>query len=979
MNQTTLNHTNGSTRHASPAPGLSNGLQTTRSTESEDMMMQTPDVTHEAQTFSPPALGSLFAELDQFMAQQGPQSAPVPVSGQDADPAASVRLRRPVLIVGVGGTGCKVATYLKAQLLDSYGQLPANLCLIGLDSAEDPITARTHRFGKVVKLEKDSEFYLLEKVPVIGIKRQPQRHPIFLERLGDNVHHLKRAYIKDGAEQMRLAGLLALLWNSPRVERVLYNALHRLTKQHKELDTDLEQDHSLQVFVVGSTAGGQGSGAALDVAQLLREKLLALGNLGEGSSVVSLLLLPSAFYEKENPQMQANAMAFARELNELMVGQRKFTTRYPTGTTITWAEQPFDHVLVFEGINEHGQSWAGADALCELMAQTLALFAGSPVGMREIGTMVNQRGVLHNITDGGFGTYLATAGVAVIRFPRRELAQRCAIRQAMGVCDHLLAGWRAEAGTAGQPTTGGFPIDLATLRDRLSRTPEGATFHVRIAPPAGFDQGAVEELPAQARLLVDNYTQRRLYAALFAQITESGATLKEQTRQALETELHRLLAEGRLAQAYTWLRQSQKQVQSHLASVVEQVARSAHQVEQGRSATDSLSAALDRVGEGLFHWLSALWRNQMRGAVQSYLEAASRLAEARLEARLVEELHTLLLHLESWLQQKQQLLEQLTLCLREARARLATLAATLAQGSQTPNEIVLADARLVEHFYQSYAYADAVAAQMALAAHGGLAAWAEQRSDQVAQVLVQSALAPFAPLLQLSVEEILLQHYQERSPHYWIARLTQLAGGAWNPDRALLHHGNGDLATYLTIGVPDETTSLFGDTGHTLVSLHDPERIVVLRTLYGCSFDALKAFDLWQRSYTKVSANHPVHILPDFQQEDEPVQQRFALGLIYGHIEKQGTWYYYKPEDALKTPVQLGQGLENALVAFGRQAALQQELAKRVQLQITADGLDQTVARLDAWLLRHSKQNDELTKRLCYALRNYLVTLQTNR
>jgi hypothetical protein len=979
MNQTTLNHTNGSTRHASPAPGPSNGLPTARSTESEDTMIQTPDITHGEQALSSPALSTLFDEIDQFMAQQDSPPAPLPAASQATETAASVRLRRPVLIIGVGGTGCKVATHLKAQLLDIYGQLPTNLCLVALDSAEDPITARSHRLGKVVKLEKDSEFYLFEKVPVVGIKRKPQRHPIYLGRLGDNIHHLKRAYIKDGAEQMRLAGLLALLWNSPQVERALYNALHRLTKQHKELHTDLEQDHSIQVFIVGSTAGGQGSGAMLDIAQLVREKLLALGNLGEGSSVVGLLLQPSAFYEKENLQMQANAMAFTRELNELMVGQHKFTTLYPTGTTITWAEQPFDHVLIFEGINEHGQSWAGTDAICELMAQTLALFAGSPIGMREIGTMVNQRGVLHNITEGGFGTYLATAGVAMIRFPRRELAQRCAIRQAVGICDHFLTSGRAETHAASQPSTSGFLIDLAALRDLLSRTPQGAALYVRIAPPAGFDQGAIEELPAQARLLVDNYTQRRLYAGLFAQITENGTTLQEQTQQALETELHRLLAEGRLAQAYTWLRQHQTLIQSHRASVVEQLARSAHQVEQGRSATDSLSAALDRIGDGFFHWLPALWRNQMRGAVQSYLEAASRLAEARLEARLTEELHALLLHLERWLQQKLQLLEQLTRCLREARSRLTTLAATLAQEPQTPNEIVLADTRLVEHFYQTYAYADAVAAQMALAAHGGLAAWAEQRSDQVAQALVQSALAPFAPLLQLSVEEILLQHYQERSPHHWIARLTQLAGGAWNPDRALLQHGNGDLATYLTIGVPDETTSLFNDTGHTLVSLHDPERIVVLRTLYGCSFDALKAFDLWQRAYTKVSAKHPVHILPDFQQDDERVQQHFALGLIYGHIEKQGTWYYYKPEDVLKVPVQLGQGLENALVAFGRQPALQQELAKRVQLQITADGLDQTIARLDAWLLRHSKQNDDLTKRLCYALRNYLATLQANR
>lgn len=71
--------------------------------------------------------------------------------------------------------------------------------------------------------------------------------------------------------------------------------------------------------------------------------------------------------------------------------------------------------------------------------------------------------------------------------------------------------------------------------------------------------------------------------------------------------------------------------------------------------------------------------------------------------------------------------------------------------------------------------------------------------------------------------------------HNWLALMENLAAAAWNPDRALLRRGGADLARYLVLGVPSAANSLFAGAGTTLVSTHDRERIIALRTVYGGS------------------------------------------------------------------------------------------------------------------------------------------------
>jgi hypothetical protein len=108
---------------------------------------------------------------------------------------------------------------------------------------------------------------------------------------------------------------------------------------------------------------------------------------------------------------------------------------------------------------------------------------------------------------------------------------------------------------------------------------------------------------------------------------------------------------------------------------------------------------------------------------------------------------------------------------------------------------------------------------------------------------VQTALGSFDKVGQLTVEEVMRLRFPDRSAAQWLTMLQALAAGSWNLDRALLKSGGANLSRILTIGVPDEAKSIFQDGNHDgLISTHDPERIVILLTVYGASFDALKAF-----------------------------------------------------------------------------------------------------------------------------------------
>jgi hypothetical protein len=868
------------------------------------------------------------------------------------------------LVVGIGGTGVKVATQLKARFAESLGAIPRNVALVALDGANDPIALREGRNGAIVTLEWGSERHQLDSVPAANIVKYLEQHPAIADRFGREQLLKMRNYIVDGAAGERPQGALTLIWNAPRLMTLIGNALRRLAERTKDLQQVMDGNVILRVYVAGSVAGGMGAGALLDLAYIIREELRRLGDLGESSEVHAMLLLPDAFYGIEHPRNQANAYATLREINALMLGEAAFHSGYPNGQRIDSSLPPFTDVALYGGVNEHGRTWRSQDEIVALMAETLWLRTSSEVGSQEINHKINEAGVLNELSPGGFVTCATTSGAVVLRFPARTAAVWCALRHAAQMIAGLLA---ADAAALPEPVV----RDLATLRDRALSNDEGVPHQVRLVAPAALLDLPTEELPGQTRNLFENFMQRRLYDDIFAQmkqrveeqVTAYLATLASEQAARLET--------GRLHATQRWLEANRRTLGDLLAAVDAEQSRLGQLAEQQQAALESASLALEHAGRGLMAYLPIVGRGQARTAVNVYLDEATALARLRLTQR-VEELCAEALHrLAAWVQQQQRQLDLVAARLEQTREWLAAYETALARRSSGRSELSLLDAALIDDFYRRCAGSPQSAAQLALTQSGGLLAWAAPTPEQLGRLLVQSALGSFDKIAQMSVEEVLRLRFPDRSAAQWVTMFQALAAGAWNLDRALLRSGGATLARILTIGVPDEGRSIFQACGHGLVSTHDPERIVVLLTVYGASFDALKAFSQWEAAYRQQSSGRLVHVLPHFLRNGDQATRVFGLGLAFELIQMTGAWYYYRPEDPLADKVRLGQGLESAVRTLAVSPAVQEQVMRRVEAQIAAQGREAAVKRLQSWIDRGGVNGDEMLKRLRLAVRQY--------
>jgi len=252
-------------------------------------------------------------------------------------------MTRPAVIIGVGGTGQWVLTYLKRDLLEEgNGKLPKNVRFLAFDTMpQSEVTLGSTSSDK--KKKEDSinvgsvHLEPHEYVHVGGDAHQLGQE-IFDDRQNKEFPHIRRWFqtnfwwkalpaaswiLDEGAGRIRQLGRLAvfkdvmqgnagsLIWRS-------------LSTAISEVSGEVSTDRRLEVILVGSFAGGTGSGMFLDIALILR-KLTAHQN--PTPVVRGYFALPSVFGARQNDEMFARTFAAWRELNRFMVVDIDFPTR----------------------------------------------------------------------------------------------------------------------------------------------------------------------------------------------------------------------------------------------------------------------------------------------------------------------------------------------------------------------------------------------------------------------------------------------------------------------------------------------------------------------------------------------------------------------------------------------------------------------------------------------------------------------------
>lgn len=228
-----------------------------------------------------------------------------------------MQTEKPVLLIGLGGTGKQILLQLRHMFQDRYGT--PSLPHIGQLCIDTDV--------RNVDLEGRAFDEFLEEVQLTPAERVDT--PIKIDELkemyrnANSNRHIFRWFdrqleghgiITDGAAQIRSFGRLAFFQYYPRIKEAIENKLsemfnpaniNRLRDDYK-INLDVSQ---LEVWLLFSVAGGTGSGMFLDMAYLIDECAAAYR-----PSRQAVVLLPTAFSEDFGKRLFANSYAALMEL-----------------------------------------------------------------------------------------------------------------------------------------------------------------------------------------------------------------------------------------------------------------------------------------------------------------------------------------------------------------------------------------------------------------------------------------------------------------------------------------------------------------------------------------------------------------------------------------------------------------------------------------------------------------------------------------
>lgn len=328
-----------------------------------------------------------------------------------AKPAQVTEKIRPTLYIALGGTGMKVNIRLRRRILnaiwggnmrvENISDFPvAQFINFDLDAGEvtqDGKSVKTDVLAEQVAFT--SEEKIIERLD-LGKYTQSndelRRHREIAEWFPltpDRIAALKIDPSK-GAGQIRALSRLYFFDKYPlirdklrdKVESLLSNIGGRADKL-KKLGLEVEPG-KLRVVIVGSAAGGTGSGSFLDMGYLARAILREKNVDGK---VDLYLVLPGGFIGTTNPdRIQANGYAALMELETAMRGNR-LVKHWDASDNLTIENRPYDDVYIVDNTNVAMAKTSEQEDIYEMLSDMLFTdFASQDFANRKRSVAVNQ-------------------------------------------------------------------------------------------------------------------------------------------------------------------------------------------------------------------------------------------------------------------------------------------------------------------------------------------------------------------------------------------------------------------------------------------------------------------------------------------------------------------------------------------------------------------------------------------------------------
>lgn len=332
---------------------------------------------------------------------------------------------RPTLLVGVGGTGCKIAEAILREAKENNSSVVNRIGILAIDTDES-IKRELHHLedDDFLQISRPETVYrLLER------NNEIEDDWCYRRRVSPMVEPVLSKSLIEGAGQLRMLTRVALYdgFKNHHLMDKLEKAIARLTVH----GDDQAYGGAIHILMVGSLAGATGSGSFAHLALALRQ---AARNRDAQASVRGVFLLPDVYVRSgvlkptQHANVLANGYASLKELNAInvksMIPQRRaaFEFEYLQGHNVMDGSAPFEAMTFIDYENPTGGSMGrNPDAYVRMAARAGYLMIFSPIGAAYGSDVINDIRQGLSAVAAGSSDMFSGIGVAAIKYPKESM------------------------------------------------------------------------------------------------------------------------------------------------------------------------------------------------------------------------------------------------------------------------------------------------------------------------------------------------------------------------------------------------------------------------------------------------------------------------------------------------------------------------------------------------------------------------------
>ena len=862
---------------------------------------------------------------------------------------------RKSLVIGLGGTGRDAVLHAKRHCLEVYGEVPPTTRFLVIDTtAADELQLE----DRDIALDRHEFMPLTVHGPDTLVRYNEDIRSWFPSDVSPRA-------VTAGAGQIRALGRLALHANAKVRDSLngLVNEINEWETTRQDKFEIFDDGKTLFASVVGSLAGGTGSGMFLDIAFLLR----ACDNIKPSDKLTAYLLLPGAFVGKPATRnVEPNSYAAIRELDyymDLKSAPDPATFGFG-GRPIEIAPQPYNFVYLVNNVTQAGTVYRKVRHLTEFLGRGIFMSLGA--SGKTAGDIWDN--LAHQLTDQqkirGKSAHYSSFGLSELVYEPDAFIRRYALESAKQLVRALFLGPQLDASEAVEEFA-----RQHKLREEGDEHNEVITGLVPNAHPRKLpvhekhDKASVTEMITRAPSYV-RQEQRRAEQ----ESERNFVAMTDDTADAVHDLVReRLDSENGLAWCAGFLRTLRGRLDGLRDEMTSEEEEMRERIRKEESYLDDLRTEKDDTRDGIFNrrrWsdLAERVEETLRRHARAEIERVQRTQAARFFGAVIEEIDKEIRRVEALEQLAGNLIEKLERDLEDLRLDTRQ-AQPFAKVFEPPADVV------------PRAGAAEFVKWLSSVRHLTIAGLSKLSPRKVERLLLDFAESqPEVEASRANTIEGVLSALSEEDRRAAIRELATMAEPLWSYDRG---HVTGTKKTteLFLVGTASDTESILQDpallrevapertTSVSVVGTGDTRRITCLKIEAAVPAFVLDRMESWRHRFRDPDRPFNYHTADAYQSvpdlfpgtADDENFQAWALALAspFGLVERRNQFYYFRSQSG---EVTLGRGRAAAMEALLKEPKLIKETYERVSDQLREMGTEEVGQQAEAWVEEKSAE-----------------------